>query len=149
MFAPRPEIAVSEMRRVLKPGGRLAFATWPPEHFVGKLFAFIGRHSPPPPPGVAPPPQWGNPTLISERLGAAFEPPFFARGVMTVAALSLGHFRLFMERSVGPIQTLVDSLASDPAKLSAVRAEFEGLASPYYADNVVQQDFLLTRTKAR
>ena len=27
MFAPRPEIVVSEMRRVLKPGGRVAFAT--------------------------------------------------------------------------------------------------------------------------
>jgi len=54
MFAPRPEIAVTEMRRVLKPGGRIAFATWPPEHFVGRLFAFVGRNSPPPPVGAAP-----------------------------------------------------------------------------------------------
>ena len=27
MFAPRPEVAVAEMRRVLKPSGRVAFAT--------------------------------------------------------------------------------------------------------------------------
>ena len=48
MFAPRPEVAVPEMRRVLKPGGRVAFATWPPEHLVGRMFAFVGRNSPPP-----------------------------------------------------------------------------------------------------
>lgn len=149
MFAPRPEVTVSEMRRVLKPGGRVALATWPPEHFVGRMFAFVGRHSPPPPPGAAPPPHWGSPTLIAERLGSAFEPPFFGRGVMSVAALSLAHFRLFMERSVGPMQRLVESLAGEPEKLAAVRAEFEAMAQPYFADNVVQQDFIMTRAKAR
>ena len=148
MFAPRPDVALSEMRRVLKPGGRLAFATWPPEHFVGRLFAFIGRNAPPLPEGVAPPPLWGNPAVITERLAARFEPPFFARGVMKVPALSLGHFRLFMERSVGPIQKLVESLAGEPAKLSSFRAEFDALASPYYTDNVVRQDYLLTRAAA-
>ncbi|MGQ0534567.1 MAG: class I SAM-dependent methyltransferase, partial [Methanobacteriota archaeon] len=35
MFAPRPEVAVKEMLRVLRPGGTLAFATWPPELFTG------------------------------------------------------------------------------------------------------------------
>jgi len=87
--------------------------------------------------------------VITERLAARFEPPFFARGVMKVPALSLGHFRLFMERSVGPIQKLVESLAGEPAKLSSFRAEFDALASPYYTDNVVRQDYLLTRAAAR
>jgi len=64
MFAPRPELAVAEMRRVLKSTGRVAFATWPPEHLVGRMFVLIGRNSPPPPPGVAPPPLWGNPTVL-------------------------------------------------------------------------------------
>ena len=40
MFAPRPDVAVAEMRRVLEPGGRVALATWPPEHFIGRMFAF-------------------------------------------------------------------------------------------------------------
>jgi ubiquinone/menaquinone biosynthesis C-methylase UbiE len=30
MFTPRPDVAIAEMRRVLKPNGRIAFATWPP-----------------------------------------------------------------------------------------------------------------------
>src|SRR5271169_3074411 len=63
MFAPRPAVAVREMLRVLKKGGRIAFSTWPPEHFTGQMFAFVARHVPPPP-GVAPPPMWGDPNVI-------------------------------------------------------------------------------------
>ncbi len=149
MFAPRPEVAVTEMRRVLKSGGRVAFATWPPEHFIGRLFAYVNRHSPPAPAGVAPPPQWGNPAIIAERLAASFDSPFFARGVMSVPALSVEHFRLFMEKSVGPIQKLMEGLAGDPQKLSTIRAGFDALMRPYYADNVVRQDYILTRAAAR
>lgn len=149
MFAPRPDVAIAEMRRVLKPTGRVAFATWPPEHFVGRLFAFVGRNSPPPPAGAAPPPQWGNPAMVTERLGARFGPPFFARGTMAFPALSLEHYRLFMERSVGPMQKLVESLAADPVKLDAVRAEFDSMVAPYYVDNVVHQDYLLTLAQAK
>ena len=149
MFAPRPEVAISEMRRVLKPGGRIAFATWPPEHFVGKMFLFVGRNSPPPPPGASPPPQWGIPAVIAERLGPQFDAPFFERRTMKVPALSLQHYRLFMEQSVGPMQKLVEALANDPQKLSDIRQEFEALAAPYYRGNVMHQDYLLTRAGAR
>ncbi len=149
MFAPRPEVVVAQMRRVLKPGGRIAFATWPPEHFVGRMFAFVARHSPPPPPGAAPPPQWGDPAVIAERLGRRFEAPYFERGTMRVPALSLAHFRGFTERAVGPMQKLVERLAAAPEQLAAARAEFEALAAPYYADNLIHQSYLLTRAQAR
>src|SRR6202521_3802939 len=56
MFAPRRDVSVAEMLRVLKPGGVIAFSTWPPELFVGQMFAPSARYTPPPPPGVAPPP---------------------------------------------------------------------------------------------
>ena len=38
MFAPRPAVVVKELARVLKPGGTLAFSTWPKELFMGKFF---------------------------------------------------------------------------------------------------------------
>lgn len=116
---------------------------------VGSFFSFIGRNSPPPPPGVGAPVQWGNPSIIAEHLAASFETPFFARGRMEVPALSVEHFRLFLEKSVGPMQKLVESLAADPAKLSAIRSGLIALVTPYYEDNVVHQDYLLTRARTR
>ncbi len=147
MFAPRPEIAVSEIRRVLKPGGRFVFATWPPEHFVGRVFAFVGRQSPVPPVGE-PPVLWGNPAIITERLAGRFDNLFFSRGVMTFPALSLQHYRFFMEKSVGPIQKLIEGLQGDPERLASIRAEFEALAQPYYRENEIHQDYLMTRAHA-
>ena len=149
MFAPRPDVVVAEMHRVLKPKGRIAFATWPPEHLVGSMFVFVGRNSPPPPPGASPPAQWGSTALVAERLAAGFETPFFERGTMAFPALSLEHYRLFMERSVGPMQKLVEASANDPGKLAGLRAEFMALAAPYYSGNVVHQDYLLTRAQRR
>ena len=149
MFAPRPDVVMAQMHRVLKRNGRIAFATWPPEHLIGRVFAFVGRNSPPPPAGAAPPPLWGHPATVTERLGTRFDAPFFERGTMAFPALSIEHYRLFMERSVGPIQKLVESVATEPDRLAALRAEFDAMVALYYADNVVRQDYLLTRAQAR
>jgi len=69
MFAPRPDAVLGEMLRVLKPGARFAFSTWPPELFVGRTFGLVARYAPPPPPGVAPPPLWVIRNVVRERLG--------------------------------------------------------------------------------
>ena len=149
MFAPRPEVTVAEMRRVLKPSGRVAFATWPPEHLVGRMFALIGRNSPPPPPGAASPTLWGNPAVINERLASAFGEPFFERGTMVYPALSLTHYRVFIEASIGPMRKVVEGVADAPDRLARVRADFEALVTPYYVDNQIQQSYLLTRAPVR
>jgi hypothetical protein len=47
------------------------------------------------------------------------------------------------------LQKMFDSLTGDPERLSATRAEFVALAQPYYMDNMVHQDYLLTRANAR
>jgi hypothetical protein len=62
-------------------------------------------------------------------------------------ALSLPHYRAFVESSVGPMQKLVESLANDPQRLAAVRTEFEEIAAPFYSDNVVNHTYLLTRAQ--
>lgn len=146
IFAPRPNVAVAEMLRVLKPGGTIAFATWPPELFTGRMFMITARYAPPPPPGVAPPPQWGDPGIVSQRLGNAVKDIVFDRGTMRVPALSPQHFRTTFERTAGPVIKVVESLsASDPEKLAAFRSEYEALIAEYYEENIVRQDYLLTR----
>ena len=87
--------------------------------------------------------------MITERLAGRFDSLFFSRGTMTLPALSMQHYRLFMERSVGPMQKLVESLAANPEKLASFRAEFEELALPYYRENEIHQDYLMTLAKAR
>ena len=84
---------------------------------------------------------------MAERLGGMFSAPFFERGVMMSLALGIPHFRLVLERSVGPIQKVVESLAADPQKLDRFHAELEALAAPYHFDNVIHQDYVLTRAQ--
>ena len=146
MFAPRPDVAIREMLRVLKRGGVIAFATWPPEMFVGRMFALTGKYAPPPPAGVSPPGQWGDPGVVRERLGAAVKDITFARDVMSLQMLSPQHYRLFMETNFGPAKKLIEGLdKSDPAKAKALRRELEQLAAEYFENNTLRQDYLLTR----
>jgi len=146
MFAPRPGVALGEMLRVLKPGGTIAFATWPPELFVGRWFALMGRYAPPPPEFVSPPPQWGDPNIVRERLGSAVRDITFTRRTMYFPALSPQHYRVQMAENFGPAKRLFEQLdANDPAKAAALRGEIEVLAQAYFEDNRLRQDYLLTR----
>jgi SAM-dependent methyltransferase len=146
MFAPRPDVALAQMLRVLKPGGTIAFSTWPPELCVGRVFALVGRYLPPPPPGVPPPTLWGEPPVIRERLGDAVKDVLFDRARMSVPALSLQHNRMMMERTAGPVIKLVASLtATDPKTLAAFRRDYEALVSDYFENNLIRQDYLVTR----
>jgi SAM-dependent methyltransferase len=150
MFAPRPAVAVSEMLRVLKPGGVLAFSTWPPELIMGRIFALIGRYMPPPPVDVAPPPLWGDPNIIRERLGDAVRDITFDRERMLVPVLSPEHHLALNQRTAGPVVKLVEKLtAEDPARLETFRSEYLALVSEYFSDNLVHCDFLMTRAVKR
>ena len=145
MFAPRPEIATKEMLRVLKPGGVIAFHTWPPELLFGRVFALVARYMPPPDPKPAPPAQWGDPTIVMERLGSAVRDVTFDRGVQVAAALSPSHYRRLIEQSGGSIARLLQILRDDPARLAQFRREYDELVALYFDRNLVRQDFLATR----
>jgi SAM-dependent methyltransferase len=146
MFAPRPAVAIGEMLRVLKPGGTIAFSTWPPEMFVGRMFILTASYMPPPPPGAAPPVQWGEPATVKDRLGDAVRDLRFRRAQMRVASLSPQHSRATIERTAGPVRKLVDLLSvTDPARLEAFRRDYEALVSEWTIDNVIAQDYLMTR----
>ncbi len=144
MFAPRPAITISEMLRVLKPGGRIAFSTWPPELFTGSMFLLISRYLPPPP-GVPPTTDWGVPHIVRERLGDAVTDIVFEREILSAPALSPAHFRTLFEKTAAPVIKLVEALSAEPAKLAQFRAEYDALIALYHHKNVVRQHFLMTR----
>ena len=145
MFAPRPEVAIAEMLRVLKPGGTIAFSTWPPEFYVGRSMALMARYMPVIP-GIPSPALWGDPKIVRERLGDKVKDVVLDAARMNFPVLSTKIHRANSERTVGPLVKLVEALsASDPARLAQFRAEAEGLTAEYLEDNILRQDYLLTR----
>jgi SAM-dependent methyltransferase len=146
MFAPRPDVALREMLRVLRPGGTIAFSTWPPESVVGLSAQLHARYAPPPP-GIPSPILWGDPSVIRERFGAAVENISFDRDALVAPALSPQHYRLHIERTAAPMIKLIETLAADPSRLQSFRQEFDAMASDYSRDNVVHQSYLLTRAR--
>lgn len=146
IFAPRPEVALGEMLRVLSPGGTIAFATWPPETFVGSMFALVSRYAPPPPAGVQPPVLWGDPSVVRQRLGEHVRDLAFDRDEARIPALSPAHHRAVTEHSAPPVVRLVEALTgTDDGALARFREEYEALASRYFEGNAIRQGYLLTR----
>jgi ubiquinone/menaquinone biosynthesis C-methylase UbiE len=68
MFAPRPEVAASEMFRVVRPGGTVGLAAWAPDGFQGRVFE-IGSRYVPPPADVPVATLWGDEETVRGRLG--------------------------------------------------------------------------------
>jgi ubiquinone/menaquinone biosynthesis C-methylase UbiE len=146
IFAPRPEVAVREMARVLRPGGRIAVATWPPEQLVGRAFALTARYVPPPA-GIPSPILWGDISCLRERLGLAMKDLDFERGIMAVPSLSPRHFIAWQTAKIGPFIKTLGALQKDPAKLAVYLQESEDLIAAYFVDNLVRHEYLLTRAQ--
>jgi SAM-dependent methyltransferase len=151
MFAPRPDVAIREMLRVLRPGGTIAFSTWPPELYTGRMFIAVGRHLPKPPIEAPPPVLWGTPDVVRERLGASVEDVVFDRAVLRAPYLSPKHVRATLERGIGPYAIAVAHLSGEPERLAAFRREIDALTDAYYEpdEGVLRQDYLMTRAKKR
>ena len=145
MFAPRPSVVVKEFARVLKPGGILAFSTWPKELFMGKFFKLIESFSQPLPLEVASPVLWGDMAIIEDRLKDHFDHIEFGRDTMFAPTMSPAHMLKLFEKNAGPLANLVKALADDPTKLSNLRNAALVLIEKFFSNNFLRQDFLMTR----
>lgn len=144
MFAPRPLVAIDEMLRVLKPGGTIAFSTWPPESVVGRVLALLARWDPESP-DVPSPCEWGTPSVVRERLSSRVEDTLFVRDIMQFQIMSPQHYRMFMENA-GVAARLAQTLKEhDPVGYEAFGQQMEKLVAPYFHYNVLPQDYLLSR----
>lgn len=65
MFAPRPALVASELKRVCKPGGKIVMLNWTPSGFVGKMFKTIAGYIAPS--GMPAPALWGDEATVRER----------------------------------------------------------------------------------
>jgi SAM-dependent methyltransferase len=150
MFAQNPEVAIKEMLRVLKRGGRVAFATWPAELVNGQLSEVMARHIPSPPNNPPPPSpmQWGIPDVVKKRLGSDVKDIHFERGFVNIPMLSPNHYWRMASTKSGPLIQAIQTL-KDTQKVESLKKDVLQAIAPYTHDNTLRLDYLVTMaTKA-
>jgi SAM-dependent methyltransferase len=66
IFAPRPEVMIEELFRVVRPGNTVGLTAWGDYGLQAEMFAVFDQYRPP---SDAPmPSQWGDPVVAEERL---------------------------------------------------------------------------------
>ena len=125
MFAPRPDVTASELKRVCKSGGLIAMANWTPEAFTGQMFKAGAKHVPPPP-GMPSPVLWGSEDTVRERMSDGISDLQMTRRKITFTypfgpAEVVEHFRKYF----GPTQKQFEML--DEAGQNAMRADLVSL----------------------
>lgn len=153
MLMPRQQRAVAEVRRVLRPGGRFAHATWgPPDRnpWLFQLVVALLQN------GVAPPGEPfapGGPFSLAtpESNRALAEAGGFAdvsveemTGVMRFD--SLDEHWAYMAAVAGPVVELVASL--DPAQIDAIRGTLGPSLAPYQRDGAFEIPWTAVVTRA-
>jgi SAM-dependent methyltransferase len=89
MFAARPERVAAELKRVTRPGGRIAMASWTPSGFMGEMMRVTAGYVPSPA-SVPSPLLWGTDEAVRSRLAAG------------VSSLSLTRRQITFEYPFGP-----------------------------------------------
>ena len=129
IFSGEPAKAAEEMARVLRPGGRLALATWAddPDGYIAGFFALVGHWSDAPPPPASPF-DWGRPDWLQDVLGPRFD---LAIGEQ-VTTLYAPDVRTVWEEYVtgfGPVAATHAALPPD--RQDAFREAFEEFHRPH------------------
>ena len=114
MFAPDQARAAAEIRRVVRPGGRIGMANWTPEGFIGQLFKAVGKHIAPPA-GLASPLLWGNEDHVRQLFGADALQARITRRVFNFRYASPTHWVHVFRDYYGPLNRAFAALAPSAA----------------------------------
>jgi len=114
MFAPDQARAAAELARVCRSGGRMGFANWTPEGFIGQLFKTLGRHVPPPV-GLQSPALWGVETHLRSLFGDTIESIAIKRRMFNFRYRSAEHFVEVFRTWYGPVHKAFAALPADVA----------------------------------
>lgn len=138
IFAPRHEQAASELVRVARAGGKVAFTAWTPEGLNGQMFKTMGKHMPPPPPEVISPVMWGT----EEHTRSLFAPNgvelSFERHSVTFTADSPTAWVEYNERVLGPT-IMAKNMLEPQGKWEALKQD---LIELYVSNNEAQDGSL-------
>lgn len=130
MFAPRHEVAASELTRVTRPGGRFVVAAWTPEGLNGEMFAMVGSHMPPPPEGFVPPIKWGSEDHIEQLFGDKVDELEFTREEVILEGDSFKEFFDEWEHKLGPV-VMAKAALEPQGKFDALRDDLITIYDKY------------------
>jgi SAM-dependent methyltransferase len=129
IFSSEPARTAAEIARVLRPGGRLALATWAddPEGYIAGITGLVRAWSDRPPPPISPF-DWGRPDWLQGTLGPFFEIEVREQ-VTTLYAPDVATVWEEYVRGFGPVAATHAAL--QPNRREAFRAAFENFHRPY------------------
>jgi len=144
MFANPPEAAASELVRVTRPGGRLAFTSWTPRSVVPAMAKVLQEYLPPNPDAPEPPFLWGDADVVRERLGDGVATLSFETGVLEQVALSPAHYWEGARTQSGLFIVALENVEEDA--FPALREDMIEAIEPYFDDgkNAVSMEYRLT-----
>jgi SAM-dependent methyltransferase len=70
MFAPRPQVAATELFRVVRSGGTVGMANWTPQGYLGRQIDLASGYAPPPPGEISSPLAWVSLRSCASGLGS-------------------------------------------------------------------------------
>lgn len=102
-LAPDPAAAATELVRVTKPGGRIAYLVWTPESGIAAMMQTLDEYLPPQPDQPPSPFLWADPDTVRDRFGDRVNNLRFDSYVVRYPALSPAHFWEFLVTYSGPM----------------------------------------------
>jgi SAM-dependent methyltransferase len=127
MFAPRPELALAEAFRVVRPGGTVGLTSWTPDGFTGQITALMGEYLPVPM-GTAQPIDWGIEATVRRRFAPHSLGVEVTRGEVIWEFDSLKATLAWQEANFG---TLIAARRSLGGRYGELRERFSGLISEW------------------
>ena len=129
MFAPRHELAASELVRVCRSGGQIVLANWTPEGFFGGLIRTITRYLPARPASAQQPPiLWGDESHLRALLGGQILLSFESDDV-EFAFATVDDMVADYEQHFGPI--VLARRVLEPGRYAALIADVRALVAQW------------------
>jgi len=143
MFATPADAAATELLRVTRPTGRIGFTAWTPDSVVPAMARVLADYTPPEPDPGDPPFSWGDPAVVTDRLGDAVTYRF-ETGAVNAPAMSPAHYWESAAINSGLFIVALDAV--DDADRPALREAMIDTIEPYYDDatNAVTMTYRLT-----